>query len=97
MQRLLTKPISEKSPNTTMSATTMVEPTGVPLSAAIRIPAAAQSTEMHAAQIETPRKLLNRRMADRAGKTTRAEINREPTSFMARTITTAMTTAISRL
>ena len=40
---------------------------------------------------------LKTRMADRAGKTTSAEINNEPTRFIASTITTAIITAISRL
>ena len=91
------KPIREKIANTAISATTMVEPTGVPATAATRMPATAQSTEMQAAQIDTVRKLLKTRMADSAGKTTSAEISREPTSYMARTTTTAMITAIRRL
>ena len=38
-----------------------------------------------------------RRMADRAGKMTKAEMSREPTRFMASTMTTAMTMARKRL
>lgn len=45
----------------------------------------------------TLRKLLNIRMADSAGKITSAEISREPTRFIASTMMTATTTAISRL
>ncbi len=75
----------------------MVEPTGVPARMEIRMPAAAPVTETAAEQRVTARKLLNRRMADSAGNTMRAEMSSEPTRFMARTMMTAMTTAISRL
>ena len=61
------------------------------------IPAAAQNTERTAAQMVTARKLLNNLMADIAGKITRAEISKDPTRFMAITMTTAVTTARIRL
>ena len=78
-------------------AATMVEPTGVPAITATRIPAKAHTTANTAAQIVTDKKLLNTRMAARAGKMTRAEIKREPTRFIASTMMTAITTAISKL
>ena len=86
-----------KTPNATISTTTMVEPTGVPARIAVTSPIAAQTTDMIAAQIVTDLKLLNTRIADSAGKITSAEIRREPTRFIASTIMTAMMTASSRL
>ena len=59
--------------------------------------ASAQTTGQDAAQMVTDRKLLNRRMAESAGKITSAEISSDPTRFMASTMITATTTAISRL
>ena len=53
--------------------------------------------EMIAEQITTLRKLSRRRMADSAGKTTRAEISRDPTRFIPSTIITAIKTAIIKL
>ena len=44
--------------------------------------------------ITTPRKLRIKRIAERAGNIMRAEISREPTSFIAITIITAVTVAI---
>ncbi len=75
----------------------MVEPTGVPAIIEIRMPAKAQNTDKTAEQIVTARKLLNTRIADSAGNTTNADIKREPTKFIAKTITTAIITAISKL
>ena len=60
---------------TAMFAATMVEPTGVPPTMATSMPASAHVTESAAEQRVTPLKLLNRRMADRAGKMISAEIN----------------------
>ena len=71
----------------------MVAPTGVPARMDVSMPAAAQNTERTAEQRVTARKLLNSRMADMAGKITKAEISKDPTRFMAITITTAVTTA----
>ena len=65
---------------------TMVDPTGVSATMAISMPKTAQITETTAAQIVTDRKLLYTRMADKAGKIIRAEISRDPTRFMARTM-----------
>jgi hypothetical protein len=89
--------MAQKTRNAPISTATIVEPTGVPAIMEIRIPVRAQHTESTAEQMVTERKLLNTRMADIAGKMMRAEINRDPTRFMASTIMTAMTTAMSRL
>lgn len=75
----------------------MVEPTGVPAKMDIRIPLNAQTTDKTAEQMVTALKFLNTRIAERAGKITSAEINSEPTRFIARTIMTATITAIRRL
>ena len=75
----------------------MVEPTGVPARMDTRIPSAAQHTEKHAEEMVTERKLLKSRMDDSAGKITSAEISREPTRFMERTMITAIMTAMARL
>lgn len=83
--------------NKTISAATIVEPTGVPARIAINIPKTAQITEIIAEQIVTDLKLLKTRIAEIAGKITKAEINREPTRFIARTIMTAIKMAITRL
>ena len=80
-----------------MSAATMVEPTGVPARMATRIPTNEQTTEIMAAATVTAKKLLNTRMAERAGNTTKADTSSAPTRFIASTIMTATTTAISRL
>ena len=80
-----------------MSTATMVGPTGVEASIDATIPAREQSTEIIAAQMITPLKLLNMRIAERAGKIMSADIRREPTRFMARTMITAVITAIKRL
>ena len=76
---------------------TMVEPTGVPAKIEITIPVNAHNTDNPAEQIVTDKKLLNILMADKAGKITSAEINNDPTRFIANTIMTAIITAISRL
>ena len=62
-----------------------------------KIPAEAQITEITADARITDRKLLKIRMAERDGKIISADIRSDPTSFMASTITEAVTTAISRL
>lgn len=82
---------------TMISAETIVEPTGVPASIEIIMPKNAQSREIITEQMITLRKLLNTRIADRAGKIISADISSEPTKFIAMTIIMAMTTAMSRL
>lgn len=76
---------------------TIVEPTGVEARIEVNIPIEAQATDMIAEEITTALKLLNMRMDDSAGNMTRAEISREPTRFMARTIMEAVMTAINKL
>ena len=61
------------------------------------IPDNAQITEIIAEQMITLRKLLNTRIAESAGKIINADINREPTKFIAKTIIKAVITAIRRL
>ena len=90
-------PAVKQSRNTAISAATIVEPTGVPQRTAIRIPKTAQITEITAELIITERKLSKSLIADRAGKIISAEISSAPTRFIARTITTAVTTAIRML
>ena len=75
---------------------TIVLPTGVPARIAISKPEVEQITEIIAEQIVTDLKLLNNRIAERAGKITRAEMSNEPTRFMANTIIMAMIIAITR-
>ena len=79
------------------STATIVDPTGVPARIEITIPKPAHITENTAEKIVTVLKLLNSLMADKAGKITSAEISSDPTRFMARTIITAIITAIRRL
>ena len=75
----------------------MVEPTGVSKRIDERMPNIAQKTDIKAEKRMTDLKFLKSRMDERAGKMIRAEIKREPTRFMARTITMAIITAIKRL
>lgn len=75
----------------------MVEPTGVSKRIDERMPNIAQKTDITAEKRMTDLKFLKNRMDERAGKMIRAEIKREPTRFMARTITMAIITAIKRL
>ena len=79
------------------STATIVAPTGVPIRIAVNRPITVQTTEKMADTIVTFLKLLKSLIADKAGKTIKAEIRREPTRFIAKTMTTAMTMAIRRL
>lgn len=83
--------------NTATSTATIVEPTGVPAQIDIIIPEKAQTTDTITEQIVTERKVLNTLIDESAGKITNAEINNAPTSFIPKTIITAITTAIIRL
>lgn len=76
---------------------TMVEPTGVPATIDIIIPANAHTTDITADPIVTALKLKNRRIADSAGNIINAEISNEPTKFIASTIITAITIDIISL
>ena len=75
----------------------MVEPTGVSKRIDERMPNIAQKTDITAEKRMTDLKFLKSRMDESAGKMIRAEIKREPTRFIARTITMAIITAIKRL
>ena len=83
--------------NTTKSAATIVEPTGVPARIEIKSPVTEQKILIIAEHTVTPLKLLKTRIAERAGKITRAEIKSEPTRFIASTIIIAMIIAMTRL
>ena len=60
-------------------------------------PVAAHTTEIIAELIVTDLKLLNTRIALNAGNMIKAEINNDPTRFIAKTIMTAVTIAINKL
>ena len=83
--------------NAARSAATIVLPTGVPAKIEIKRPVTEHTTETAAEQIVTERKLLKTLIAERAGNITSAEIKREPTRFIARTMITAIMIAITRL
>ena len=76
---------------------TIVEPTGVPATMDTSIPDSEQKTESTAAQMVTDKKERKTRIAASAGKMTSAEISSAPTSFIASTMITAMTTAMKKL
>ena len=76
------------------SATTIVGPTGDSTIIEINMPNVVLITEITAEQIVTDLNVLNMRIALSAGKMIKAEINKEPTKVIARTIVTAVTTAI---
>lgn len=86
-----------KIPNTTMFTATMVAPTGVAAKMEIKIPTTAQNTAITAEDKITDKKLLKILMEETAGKIINADINKEPTSFIASTIIVAVITAIKRL
>lgn len=90
-------PTRKKIKKTTISTATIVGPTGVPATIDINRPLAAENTEMIAELIVTDLKLLNTRIALNAGKIIKADINNEPTRFIAKTIIIAVTTAINKL
>lgn len=79
------------------STATIVLPTGVPARTEIKRPVMEHTTETTAEHTVTERKLLKIRIAERAGKITRAEIKRDPTRFIASTMITAIMIAITRL
>ena len=80
-----------------ISQITIVGPTGVEKIIAEKIPTRAQVTDITVANITTLLNVLIIRIAESAGKITRAEIRSEPTRFIARTIMIAVITAIKRL
>ena len=91
------KPTRKKTPKAIMSAKTMVGPTGVPAIMEAKIPVAVQVTDKIAEQIVTDLNDLKMRIALNAGKIIKAEIRSEPTRFIAKTMITAVTTAINKL
>ena len=80
-----------------MSARTIVGPTGVPAIIEAKMPVAVQETDKIAEHIVTDLNDLKMRIALNAGKIIKAEISNEPTRFMAKTMITAVTTAINKL
>ena len=90
-------PTAQQSRNAAASIATTVAPTGVPARTDARIPANAQTTESTAEYVVTAQNVWKTRMADSAGKITKAEIKSDPTRFIASTIMTAMMTASIRL
>ena len=90
-------PIIEKAIYITICTATIVEPTGVLAKIEVTIPTREQKTDKTTEHTVTDLKLLNKHIADSDGKTISAEIKREPTRFIARTIITATITAIKRL
>mgnify|MGYP000651754679 FL=1 len=81
----------------TISAATIVEPTGVPARIDKSIPLIAQHTDNTTEHTVTLKNVLKIRIADSAGKMTSAEISNEPTRFIASTMISAVITAISKL
>ena len=75
----------------------MVGPTGVEKMIAERIPMIAQVIEIIVERITTRLNVRHIRIEESAGNITSAEMSSEPTRFIARTIITAVTTAMSRL
>ena len=80
-----------------MLHTTIVGPTGVEKIIAKRIPMIAQITEITVEVITTLLNVRAIRIAESAGKITSADRRSEPTRFIARTMITAVITAIKRL
>ena len=64
---------------------------------AITIPMSEHTTEMTAEATVTAKKLLNTRIAESDGNTTKADTRSAPTRFMASTMMTATMTAINKL
>jgi len=87
----------EKMAKAIRSATIIVAPTGVSSRIDASMPNKAHITDRIADDSVTAKKLLNTRILDRAGKMISAETNREPTRFIAITITIAIIVAISML
>ena len=76
---------------------TIVEPIGVPHTILITIPTNEHTTERIALTTVTERKLLHTLIAESEGKIINAEISNEPTKFIASTIITAVSIAITKL
>jgi len=92
-----TAPIRENIINPHKFTTTIVGPTGVSARSDIKSPITAHTMLKIAALITTALKFLKILIADNAGNIIRADTRSEPTRFMARTIITAITTAMEML
>ena len=90
-------PTIRKIKKAMISLTTIVGPTGVPAMMEARIPIAVQVTDKIAEQIVTDLNDLKTRIALKAGKMIKADINNEPTRFIAKTMITAVIIAINKL
>lgn len=91
------RPIIEKIIKPAISIATTVHPTGVEKIIESVIPRPVHITEKIAEDITTGLKLLNTRIEETAGKTIKADVNKDPARFMARTIITAQTIDIAML
>ena len=89
--------IAKQMKKAIISQTTMVGPTGVLNIIAAKMPVIAQITDIIVERITTRLNVRQTLIDESAGKITSAEIRSEPTRFIARTIITAVTTAIRRL
>ena len=87
----------KKTIKTKISIHTMVGPTGVSTTIEKMMPTAVQVTDMMAEQMVTDLNVLKILIALKAGKMMRAEINKEPTRFIAKTMIIAVITAITML
>ena len=94
---LISFPAKQDNINTITSAHTIVAPAGVAKIIEAKMPAREQITAITAAQIVTLLKLLNMRIAERAGKIMSAEMRSAPTRFIAITITIAVMIARAKL
>ena len=95
--RFLIAPSKPHIRNVTRSATTMVGPMGEAIKSDAVIPTNAWNKEMQAAQTVTCLNVLKMRIAERAGKITKADTKSAPKRFIATTTVTAVTMAISVL
>ena len=87
--------MQKKIKNITRFTNTMLAPVGVEYKKDSPMPQKTQNTETTAAQIITLRKLLQSRMAVKAGKIIRLEIKSAPISRIPSTIVTAVKNAKS--
>ena len=91
------RPTIKNTKKTTISTATIVGPIGVLKAKDSTIPVAVQLTETIAELIVTDLNDLKIRILLNAGKMMRADINNEPTKFIAITMIMAVTTAINKL
>ena len=91
------RPTAKNIKKVRISATTIVGPTGVPKIIDAMIPLAVQTTEIIAELIVTDLNDLKTLILLKAGKIIKAEMSKEPTRFIAKTMMIAVTTAMTRL